>query len=126
MLFVYPAIFHQEDSSYWVEFPDLEGCQTYGSTLNETMEFAQEALAGYLLTLLEQDTPVTSPSDILSLHPNEGFASLVSCDINPYKDTKAVKKTLTIPSWMNEQASSMGINFSQVLQEALLSKIQAR
>ena len=42
MLKVYPAIFYEEDG-YWVEFPDLEGCQTYGSTLEETMQLAQEA-----------------------------------------------------------------------------------
>lgn len=44
MLFMYPAVFHKECDSYWVEFPDLEGCQTYGGNLNETMEYAQEAL----------------------------------------------------------------------------------
>ena len=125
MLFVYPAIFHKEEDAYWVEFPDLEGCHTYGSSITETMEAAQEALAAYLLTLLEQERPIASPSDISVLQTNDGFASLVSCDINQYKDTKAVKKTLTIPSWLNDRAVSMGINFSQVLQEALLSKIQA-
>ncbi len=125
MLFVYPAIFHKEDNAYWVEFPDLEGCHTYGSSITETMEAAQEALAGYLLTLLEQGRPIASPSDISSFHPEDGFSSFVSCDINQYKDAKAVKKTLTIPSWLNERAMAMGINFSQVLQDALLSKIQA-
>lgn len=124
MLFVYPAIFHQEDDSYWVEFPDLPGCQTYGSTITETMESAQEALSGYLLTILEQNEKLTTPSDISLYHPEDGFVSLVSCDINQYKDTKAVKKTLTIPSWLNERAISMGLNFSQILQEALISKIQ--
>lgn len=125
MLFVYPAIFHKEDNAYWVEFPDLEGCHTYGSSIPETMESAQEALAGYLLTLLEQNRPIAASSDISDIHATDGFTSLVSCDINQYKDTKAVKKTLTIPSWLNERAIAMGINFSQVLQEALLSKIQA-
>ena len=125
MLFVYPAIFHKEDNAYWVEFPDLEGCHTYGSSISETMESAQEALAGYLLTLLEQNRPIAASSDISDIHTIDGFTSLVSCDINQYKDTKAVKKTLTIPSWLNERAIAMGINFSQVLQEALLSKIQA-
>lgn len=124
MLFVYPAIFHKEDGAYWVEFPDLEGCHTYGASVSETMEAAQEALSGYLLTLLEQDQPLAAPSDILSHHPEDGFCSLVSCDINQYRDTKAVKKTLTIPSWLNDRAMSMGLNFSQVLQEALLSKMQ--
>ncbi|MBD5537541.1 MAG: HicB family protein [Lachnospiraceae bacterium] len=124
MLFVYPALFHKEDNSYWVEFPDLEGCHTYGSSIPETMEAAQEALAGYLLALLEQEQSITSPSDIACFHVEDGFSSLVSCDINQYMDTKAVKKTLTIPSWLNERAVAMGVNFSQVLQEALLSKIQ--
>ena len=121
MLFVYPAIFHKEEDAYWVEFPDLEGCHTYGSSVNETMEAAQEALAAYLLTLLEQEKAIAAPSDISAIHTGDGFSSLVSCDINQYKDTKAVKKTLTIPSWLNDRAISMGINFSQVLQEALLS-----
>ena len=126
MLFVYPAIFHKEEGSYWVEFPDLEGCHTYGTSITETMEAAQEALAGYLLTLLEQDAAIASPSDILDLTVENGFSSLVSCDVNQYRDTKAIKKTLTIPSWLNERAISMGINFSQVLQEALLTKIQTK
>lgn len=125
MLFVYPAIFHKEEDAYWVEFPDLDGCHTYGASIAETMEAAQEALAAYLLTLLEQGSLIASPSDISSIHVDNGFSSLVSCDINQYKDTKAVKKTLTIPSWLNDRAVSMGVNFSQVLQEALISKIQA-
>ncbi|MCI8550892.1 MAG: HicB family protein [Lachnospiraceae bacterium] len=125
MLFVYPAIFHKEEDSYWVEFPDLEGCHTYGGSVNETMEAAQEALAGYLLTLLEQKKEFSTPSDISTIRVEDGFSSLVSCDINQYKDTRAVKKTLTIPSWMNDRAIAMGVNFSQVLQEALLTKIQS-
>lgn len=124
MLFVYPAIFHKENDSYWVEFPDLEGCHTYGSSITNTMEAAQEALAAYLLTLLEQNKVLASPSDISDFHADDGFCSLVSCNINQYKDDKAVKKTLTIPSWLNERAVAMGVNFSQVLQDALLSKIQ--
>lgn len=126
MLFIYPAIFHKEDNTYWVEFPDLAGCQTFGGSLNETMASAQEALAGYLLTLLEEDREIASPSDLSVLScGNDSFVTLVTCDINQYRDTKAIKKTLTIPSWLNERAVSMGINFSQVLQDALLTKIQS-
>lgn len=124
MLFVYPAIFHKEEDSYWVEFPDLKGCYTYGTSINDTMASAQEALSVYLLTIIEQGKTIALPSDILSFNPDDGFSSLVSCEINQYKDTKAIKKTLTIPSWLNERAVEMGINFSQVLQEALIAKIQ--
>ena len=89
------------------------------------MEGAQEALAGYLLSLLEEGETIVAPSDISSYHPEDGFTSFVSCDINQYKDTKAVKKTLTIPAWLNDRAVSMGLNFSKILQEALIKKIQA-
>lgn len=127
MLFIYPAIFHKESNSYWVEFPDLQGCQTFGDAITDTMEAAQEALSGYLLTLLEEGHPIPTPSDLSAVTcKREGFTTLVTCDINQYKDTKAIKKTLTIPSWLNERATSMGINFSQVLQEALLTKIQQK
>lgn len=124
MLFVYPAVFHKEEDSYWVEFPDLPGCHSYGSSVTETMACAQEALAGYILTLLEQERPIAVPSDIGTLSAEDGFTTLVSCTIDQYKETKAVKKTLTIPAWLNERAMARGVNFSQVLQEALLQKIQ--
>ena len=124
MTMVYPAIFHKEDGSYWVEFPDLMGCYTYGTTIQETMEAAQESLGAYLLTLLERGEKLAVPSDISLLQPEDGFASLVSCQIDLYKDTKAVKKTLTSPSWLNDRAMSMGVNFSLALQESLIAKIQ--
>lgn len=125
MLFVYPAVFHKDEDAYWVEFPDLEGCHTYGGSIPETMEAAQEALSAYLLTLLEQGRPLTAPSDVSTLCPADGFVSLVSCTVDQYRDSKAVKKTLTIPSWLNDRAVSMGLNFSKVLQDALIAKIQA-
>ena len=125
MMFVYPAIFHQEGNAYWVEFPDLPGCQSFGDALPETMAEAQEALAAYVLTLLEQGKPLAQPSDIGAITPGDGFTTLVACTIDQYKETRAVKKTLTIPSWLNDRATAMGVNFSQVLQEALITKIQA-
>lgn len=125
MLFVYPAIFHKEGSSYWVEFPDLDGCQTYGDTVKDAMECAQEALNVYVSTLLDENLPLAAPSDIKSIQsPVDGFTSLVSCNIEPSRDTKAVKKTLTIPAWLNDRACAMNLNFSKILQDALLSKLQ--
>lgn len=125
MLFHYPAVFHQEDNSFWVEFPDLQGCQTFASTLNEALEYSQEALASYLLTLLEDGNPIPLPSDIKTIEVEQNsFTSLVSCQLNETKDTKSVKKTLTIPAWLNDRALSLNINFSKVLQDALLEKVQ--
>ncbi len=124
MLFVYPALFHKEGEAYWVEFPDLEGCHACGVTVNEAMSEAQEALAAYLLTVIEQGNSLMAPSDISALHVSCGFTSLVVCDVDQYKETKAVKKTLTIPSWLNDRAIEAGLNFSKILQEALIAKIQ--
>ena len=63
MLKVYPAIFHEEET-YWVEFPDLEGCITEGSTLEEAMENAQEAMGLYLAALLEENQPLPHATNI--------------------------------------------------------------
>lgn len=130
MLFAYPALFHKENNSYWVEFPDLIGCQSFGSTLNETIEFAQEALSSYILTLIDENKPLPSPSVIKNLDSlitdEDTFSSLVTCDIGQYENARSVKKTLTIPAWLNDKALSQGINFSKVLQDGLLSKIQSR
>lgn len=127
MVFVYPAIFHEEEGSYWVEFPDLPGCQTFGENLNSTVKYAQEALAGYLLTMLAEERKVPVPTHIHDIDQIErGFVTLVSCDINQYRDSKAVKKTLTIPSWLNDLAMERNFNFSQILQEALLSRLQVK
>ena len=127
MLFVYPAIFYEEEDSYWVEVPDLPGCQTYGDDLNSTVKYAQEALAGYLLTVLSEERKLPTPSHIQEINQVEkGFITLISCDINQYKDSKAVKKTLTIPSWLNDLAIERNFNFSQILQEALLNRLQMK
>ena len=127
MLYMYPAIFHKEEGSYWVEFPDLPGCQTFGDTLAETMEGAQEALAAYLVTLLSDGTPIPAPSPIQEIKTNDAsaFTSLVSCTLSGNSESKSVKKTLTIPAWLNDLASMKGINFSKTLQEALIQKVHS-
>ena len=125
MLFCYPAVFHREDDEYWVEFPDLEGCHTFGSSVNETLQNAQEALSSHLLTMLEAGDDLPAPRDLSAIAaPDDGFTSYVTCNVDPYKDTRAIKKTLTIPAWLNDRAIARGINFSQALQEALLAAIQ--
>ena len=98
MITVYPAIFHEEDGVFWVEFPDLEGCQTCGNTLREAMEQAQEALGLYIATLEESDIKIPNASDIKKIRaPENSFVSLVSCDVGKYRrKTGAVKKTLTL------------------------------
>lgn len=125
MLKIYPAIFHKEDDSFWVDFPDLEGCQSYGNTLEETMEYAQEALGLYIVSKLDNNEKINKPSDIKSIESDDGFVSYVSTDISKYrKKSKSIKKTLTIPEWLNEEAEKNHINFSSVLQRALMDELQ--
>lgn len=60
--------------------------------------------------------------------PGGAFINMISVDVEAYAKEhfdKSVRKTLTIPAWLNTAAMEMGINFSQVLQEALLAKVQS-
>ena len=125
MKMVYPAVFHSEDNAYWVEFPDLPGCQSYGDSISDTIENAREALEVYAISLIESNKKLPPATDIAKIDIEDGtFASLVDIDLSAYfKKAKAVKKTLTIPEWLNEAAMQKGINFSQTLQDALMAKI---
>ena len=125
MLKIYPAIFHAEaEGGYWVEFPDLEGCQTQGDTLEESLSMAQEVLGLYIVSLEERKLPIPTPHNPASIGVEKGdFVTLVSANLNHYRRNKAVKKTLTIPLWLNEMAESNNVNFSGVLQEALMTKL---
>lgn len=124
----YPAIFSPEEKGmYSVQFPDIEGCCTCGENLIDAIEMAQDALALMLSTYEIEGLKISSPSNIKDTVTKEDeFVSLVVCDTSEYRkkhNMRAVKKTLTIPEWLNEAASSVGLNFSQVLQEALIQKL---
>lgn len=125
--YVYPAIFLKEEVGYSVRFPDIAGCNTQGETLSDAIEKAEDALNLILYTFEEEGLPINPPSDIrtLTLEQNE-ISSLVACDTLEYRkffDNKAVKKTLTIPSWLNTMSERANVNFSSVLQEALMNKL---
>lgn len=118
MTLVYPAIFHEEDGSFWVEFPDLKGCQSFGDTIAETMEGAKEALAGYAAVVLEEGKQLPAPTPIQNIKPEEHcFVSLI--DAKPASTKRAVKKTLSIPAWLNDAAEAAHAPYSAILQEGL-------
>lgn len=82
MKFIYPGVFHKEDSSYWVEFPDLQGCQSFGDTLEEIYLNAKEALASYCTTFVEQGRILADPTDIFIIKPpKNAFVSLVDAEL---------------------------------------------
>ena len=128
--YVYPAIFTpEEDDSYSIVFPDLEGCYTCGDNLEDGIEMAEDALALVLYGYEKDGREIPAPSarSAFSVSGND-FVNFIACDTMKYRkmyNNKAVKKTLTIPEWLNEAASAMGLNFSQILQEALIQKVQA-
>ena len=126
--YVYPAIFTpEEDGMYSVSFPDLEGCYTSGEDLTNAIDMAQDALALMLFDyeMSGKEIPEASDHSALEIHGDD-FVNYISCDTLVYQkrnNNKAIKKTLTIPEWMNEAAIAQNINFSQVLQEALQEKL---
>lgn len=125
---LYPAVFHPEEvGGYSVTFPDLLGCVTEGDTMQEVIEMAEDALGIYLYTLKEnkEEVPAASnPADIKT--EGRDFVSLISYDELEYlkrTDSHAIKKTLTIPAWMDTLAKENNLNFSQVLQNAIRKEL---
>jgi antitoxin HicB len=126
----YPALFHKaEEGGFWVSFPDLPECFTQGEDMEQAYEMAVEALGLALSYKEENKEEIPSPTSVDKLEQEKNsFLVIVEFDMLAYKkrtNSKAVKKTLSIPEWLNEEAVEKGINFSQVLQEALINKIQA-
>jgi len=137
MLSTYPACFIKEENGYSVIFPDLNNLATCGHTLDEAFSMAVDCLAGYLYWLQKdgESAPPASSIDKINLtkiaeeaeaSPDQAFVNIVTVDVAEYAKVhfeKSVKKTLTIPAWLNTAALEQNINFSQVLQDALKSKL---
>jgi len=121
MKVIYPAVFHAEDGGFWVEFPDLPGCSTQGDTEAETYANAVEAMELYLQDDYTVDTlPKASEAKKIKTD-KKSFVSFVCGEFKV--NERAIKKTLTIPAWLNIQAEKAGVNFSQTLQDALCKKL---
>ena len=126
MIFIYPAIVHLDDDGIWLEFPDLVGCTSFGDSIEEVYDNAVEAMEVYILSALENNISLPKSSDINILKKSvddNSFITFIKANVDLAKNTKSIKKTLTIPEWLNKLAIEKNINFSQVLQEALVKKI---
>jgi predicted RNase H-like HicB family nuclease len=128
MKYVYPAVFTPEEKGFSINFPDIDSCYTCGDDLIDGIKMAEDALAFRLYDIETANEEIPKPTTINDLVLNKGeFATLIPCDTIGYQkmnNGKAVKKTLTIPQWMDEMASAKGINFSQLLQEAIVDKLE--
>ncbi len=123
----YPAVFHTaEEGGFWVSFPDIPECLTQGDDMQQAYEMAVEALGLSITTMEEIGEKIPEPSTPEKISAEDGFLVVVEFDIAEYRRkhcSRAVKKTLSIPEWLNEAAMRKNINFSQVLQEALMQKV---
>jgi len=130
MKYVYPAVFTLEpNGQYSINFPDFESCYTCGDSLEDGIMMAQDILAYTLYDEFEKkEIPVPSPSPFHNIPVTDNeFINYIACDTLEYakrNSKKAVKKTLTIPEWLDFEATRQNINFSQLLQEAIKAKLK--
>lgn len=125
--YFYTALFHKEtDGGFWVSFPDIPECLTRGDNMSDAYEIAIEALGLALEDRIrEENVPEATFIDKIIIEENS-YPVIVEFDMLEYKRkhcNKTIKKTLSIPQWLNEEAIKNDINFSAVLQEALKAEL---
>jgi predicted RNase H-like HicB family nuclease len=125
--YVYPAIFRIAGPGYSIDFPDLPGCVSAGSNRAEALDMAREALSLHIYGMNEDGDRLPDSSDpsSLTLAPGE-FSSLIEARPDLIRDeveNRSVKKTLTLPKWLNDEGERRRVNFSKVLKEALKKNI---
>lgn len=128
--YAYPAVFtKEEDGKYSVVFRDLEGCYTCGDNIEHAIEMSEDVLALVLYGYETDNREIPAPSEPqdIKINSNE-FVNYIKCDTLEYRrmySNKAVRKNVTLPEWLNEEAEGLKLNFSQVLQEALIQKVES-
>ncbi|GHU41423.1 HicB family protein [Clostridia bacterium] len=129
MKYVYPAVFHpEEEGGYSVYFPDIQKGATQGENEAECIEMAEDflCLALYRMEESKESIPIASKMKALNVQDND-IVTLIAADTDEYRryyENKLVKKTLNIPSWLNQRADKANVNFSQVLQKALKEELK--
>ena len=122
---LYPCVVREEDGVFYANFVNFEGCFTDGETLEEVVRNAKDVLSGMLFTMAKNNISFPKSENSEIKLENGEFLIYVDVWISPILEkarNQAVKKTLTIPAWLNQRALDKGINFSKVLQEALVAK----
>ena len=129
----YPSVFHiAEEGGFWITFPDIPECMSEGDNLEEAYKMASDALGLAITSRMEDREEIPTPSQITSIDLSENkdeFVAIIEFDLEEYRkkySSRSVKKTLTIPEWLNKEATDRGLNFSKILQEALIKEINER
>ena len=127
-IYVYPAIFSYAEDGISVSFPDLPGCYSCGWSDEEALRMAREALGVHLWMMEEDEDPIPAPTQMnqLTVEENERIhlVEVYMPLIRQAEDNKSVKKTLTIPAWMDTAAKAQNINFSLLLQQSIMKVLQ--
>ena len=128
--YVYPAIFYYADDAISVEFPDLPGCLTYGDTEEEALLMAKEVLGLWMQSVESDNEDIPKASSLLDIKLEDNQRAILIDVWMPLVRkaimNKAIKKTLTIPQWLDIKAMEYDINFSQVLQEGLKRELNIK
>lgn len=126
--YTYPALFYFDEDGISIEFPDLPGCLPCAETTDEAFKNAKEALGVHLFGMEQDGDTIPQPTPINQLHPEDGgVIAMIDVFMPSVRDrinNKVVKKTLTIPAWLNREAEEANVNFSQILQDALKSYLK--
>ena len=126
MKYVYPAVFISDEGTILVSVPDLPGLHTFGQNMADALYMAQDAIEMWLWDAENKGEvipPASSQKKLSELYKSPThIVSLVAADTDEYRrqnDTRSVKKTLSIPAWLNHQAEKANAPFSQILQQGL-------
>lgn len=127
--FTYPSIMYQEkgEDKIYIRFPDFPGLCAFGNTRQEAVQQAQEALAMLLIALIDEKRPLPEPEQAGDMTVKEGEQLLYIQLWLPYfRSTMKeiyVKKSVTVPTWLDELAKSKNLNFSAALVRGLKEEL---
>lgn len=122
--YTFPCIikFDEEDKIYYVRFPDIEEAFTDGDSLKEAVYNAQEVLGLVIYEREKMGREIPKATESMIKTGDNESLSYISVWMPLVRDRieeKSVKKTLTIPKWLNDLAEENNVNFSQLLQVAI-------
>lgn len=122
----YPIVISKTDDGYFVTIPDFE-INTQGEDVADAMVMARDAIELMGITWEDDGKPLPKPGTIKAEKEfDDDIITLVDVDFTAYRkklDDRAVRKNCTIPYWLNVEAEKNNVNFSRVLQDALMEKL---
>ena len=119
----YPIFLFPDSEGYLVKIPDFD-IMTQGDSIPEAMEMARDAIGIMGIDLEDEGKEIPEPYSIKMKPENNVIMTLVDVDFVTYRkkmDNRAVKKNCTIPYWLSVEGDKAGVNYSRLLQDAIIS-----